>query len=209
MTNFVNWTSLNSTVSSALAGTVSAGAVGSTTIKASFGTQSISTSVNVSTGATASATANGVGLTGTYYDFTTGPWTSSTIQNPFEVLFGTRIDSQVYFDWSTGNNNLGQVQYFGIRWTGKIYIPTSGSYTFYTQSDDGVRMNLDGTQVINNWSLHASTEDISAPINYTAGQYVDINLEYFQNAGYSLIQLRWSGPGIVKSLIPQADLFPQ
>ncbi len=209
MTNFVTWTSLNSAVSSVSAGTVSGGSVGSTTINATFSTQSISTAVNVAAGTTPSSTPIGVGLTGTYYDFTTGPWTGSTIQDPFEKLFGSRIDSQVYFDWSTGTNNLGQPLYFGIRWTGKIYIPTTGSYTFYTQSDDGVRMSLDGVQVINNWTLHATVENISAPMNLAAGQFVDINMEYFENAGYSLIQLRWSGPSIPKALIPQVNLFPQ
>ncbi len=209
MTNFVTWSSLNSAVSSASVGTVSGNSVGSTAIKATFSTQSASTTVSVASGATASSIPIGVGLTGTYYDFTTGPWTSSTIQNPFEILFGSRIDSQVYFDWSTGTNNLGQLLYFGIRWTGKIYIPTTGSYTFYTQSDDGVRMSLDGVQVINNWTLHASVENASAPMNLTAGQFVDINMEYFENAGYSLVQLRWSGPSIPKALIPQVNLFPQ
>lgn len=209
MTNFVTWSSVNPAVSSASVGTVSGGLVGSTTIKATFSTQSISTSVNVASGAVTSSIPIGVGLTGTYYDFTTGPWTSTTIQNPFEKLFGSRIDAQVYFDWSTGTNNLGQLLYFGIQWTGKIYIPTTGSYTFYTQSDDGVRMSLDGVQVINNWTLHASTEDVTAAVNLTAGQFVDINMEYFENAGYSLAQLRWSGPSIPKALIPQVNLFPQ
>lgn len=209
MTDYVNWSSTNSAVSTAAVGTVKSLGNGAANITASFSTQSIATSVTVSNGATAAATPKGVGLTGNYFDFTTGPWTSSTIGDPFEILFGTRIDSQVYFDWSTGTNNLGQPLYFGIRWTGKIYIPTTGAYTFYTQSDDGVRLTLDGLRVVDNWTLHATVENASAPMNLTAGQFVDVNMEYFENAGYSIAQLKWSGPSIPKALIPQVNLFPQ
>lgn len=209
MTDYVTWTSSNGAVSTAAGGNVNSLGTGSANVTASFSTQSVATAVTVTGGATPASTPKGVGLTGNYYDFTTGPWTSSTIGDPFEKLFGVRIDAQVYFDWSTGTNNLGQLLYFGIRWTGKIYIPTTGAYTFYTQSDDGVRLNLDGVRVINNWTLHATTEDASAPMNLTAGQWVDVNMEYFENAGYSIAQLKWSGPSIPKALIPQVNLFPQ
>lgn len=211
MTDYVTWTSSAASVVSATSGTVTAFAVGTGNITATFSSQSVSTGVTVTTGATTSYTPKGVGLTGTYYDFTTGPW-SAVIGDPFEILYGSRIDSQVYFDWSTGTNNLNQVAYFGIRWTGRIYIPTTGSYTFYTQTDDGVRLWIDdvnGTPVINNWTLHSSTENTSVAIPLVAGQFYNVKMEYFENAGYSLAQLRWSGPSITKQLIPQIYLFPQ
>jgi len=209
MTNYVTWSSTDSAVSTASVGTVSAGSSGTANITASFSSQSVATSVTVSPSETLGATPKGVGLLGTYYSFTTGPWASNNIQDPFEVLFGSRIDSQVYFDWSTGINNLGQPLYFGIRWTGRIYIPTTGSYTFYTQSDDGVRLSIDGNLVVENWTLHASAENASAPIVLEGGTYVSVVMEYFENAGYSVAQLKWAGPSITKELIPQVNLFPQ
>ena len=137
MTNYIIWSTSNASISSASVGTVASGSVGSANITATFGAITASTSVTVSN-STSSPTASpkGVGLLGSYYSFgianpSSVPWNSSTIGDPFEVLYGQRIDSQVYFNWSTGTNNLGQVAYFGIRWTGKIYIPTTGSYTFY------------------------------------------------------------------------------
>lgn len=213
MTNYITWSSTDAAVSSALLGTVSAGSNGSANLTASFGAISTSTSVTVSSAtATPSGSPRGVGLLGSYYDFSIGaPWNSSTIGDPFETLFGQRIDAQVYFDWSTGTNNLGQPLYFGIRWTGRIYIPTTGSYTFYTQSDDGVRLWIDdvsGAPVVDNWTLHASAENASAPIVLTGGQFYNIKMEYFENAGYSVAQLKWEGPSITKALIPQINLFP-
>lgn len=215
MTDYITWSTSNGAVSSAVTGTVSSGAVGSANITATFGAITASTSVTVSNSTpTPTASPKGVGLLGTYYSFgianpSSVPWTS-TIGDPFEVLYGQRIDSQVYFNWATGTNNLGQVAYFGIRWTGKIYIPTTGSYTFYTQSDDGVRLWINdlSTPVIDNWTLHASTENTTTTITLNAGQYYDVKMEYYENAGYSQAELRWQGPSITKALIPQIYLFP-
>ncbi len=217
MTNFVTWSTSNASVSNAMLGTVSSGSVGSANITASFGAINVSTTVTVNaTTVTPMAQPKGVGLLGTYYDFgvanpSSVPWTAGNIGDPFESLFGQRIDSQIYFDWSNGINNLGQPLYFGIRWTGRIYAPVTGTYTIYTQTDDGVRVwlgDVNGTPIINNWTLHASKED-SATVNLVAGQFYDFKMEYFENAGYSLATLSWSGPSITKQLIPQVYLFPE
>jgi PA14 domain len=209
MTNYITWSSSNASVSSALLGIVSSGTNGSANITATFGAISASTSVTVSSATPSpTATPKGVGLLGKYYDYA-GPWASAG-DNVFTTLFGQRIDTQVYFNWATGTNNLGQVAYFGIRWTGKIYIPTTGSYTFYTTTDDGLRLWINdvvGSPVIDNWTLHTSTED-SVTLTLTAGTYYDIRMDYFENAGYSQAELRWSGPSITKALIPQVNLFP-
>ncbi len=217
MTNYITWSSTSSSVASGALGTISSGTTGSANITASFAAITVSTSVTVSN-ATASpvATPKGVGLLGSYYDFgiaapTSVPWLAGTIGDPFEVLFGQRIDSQVYFNWSTGVNNLGQLLYFGIRWTGKIYIPTTGTYTFFTNTDDGVRLwvnDTTGSPIINNWTLHSAFEDSSAGIILNAGQFYDIKMDYFENAGYSKAELYWQGPGIGKQLVPQIYLFP-
>lgn len=213
LTNYVTWTTNQPTIASATGGVVHSTGVGSATLTATLG--AISGALNItanSSTSTASYVPTGVGLLGSYYDFATGaPWSNSTIGDPFETLFGQRIDSQVYFNWSTGTNNLGQPLYFGIRWTGRVYIPTTGAYTFYTQSDDGVRLWIDdvsGNPVIDNWTLHATDEDVSSSIQLTGGQFYNIRMDYFENAGYSQAELRWSGPSIAKQLIPQIYLFP-
>jgi hypothetical protein len=212
MTQYVTWSTSSAAISSASLGTVSSGAsAGVATITATLSSQSVNTTVTVSNGGSTGSVPRGVGLTGSYFDFITGPW-SNVIGDPFESFFGSRIDAQVNFDWSTGTNNLGQPLYFGIRWTGRIYIPTTGTYTFYTRSDDGVRLwinDVSGTPVVNNWTLHAVAENPTAPMVLTGGQFYDVKMEYFENAGYSVAQLLWQGPGIAKGLIPQINLFPQ
>ena len=46
---------------------------------------------------------------------------------------------------------------------------TTEAYTFYTATDDGARLWINGTLVIDHWQTQATTEYASAPINLTAG----------------------------------------
>jgi predicted phage baseplate assembly protein len=120
----------------------------------------------------------------------------------------TRIDPQVKFDWETGSpdpeippNN------FSARWTGLVKPTASGTYTFYTWSDDGARLWVNGQLIINNWTDHAPMED-SGTITLAAGQMYDIRLEYYERYGGATIKLSWSGPTQPKEIIPQSQLYP-
>jgi len=89
-----------------------------------------------------------------------------------------------------------------IRWTGAIEIPTTGNYTFFTKSDDGSRLYIDGVLVVNNDGLHAASE-VSGTRHLTAGCH-SIEIQFFENTGSELMETRWQGPGIAKQLIPNS-----
>ena len=86
--------------------------------------------------------------------------------------------------------------------------PSTGSYTFYTTSDDGVRLWVDNQLLINNWTDHGATEN-SGGITLTAGKKYDIKLEYYENGGAASIKLLWAPPGQAKQIIPQERLYPR
>jgi hypothetical protein len=88
-----------------------------------------------------------------------------------------------------GNNN------FSVRWEGLVRAEATGNYRFQTVSDDGVRLWVDGVQVIDNWTDHSATTDTSANVGLTAGETYDIRLEYYENSGQAEIRLRWEPPG--------------
>src|SRR3546814_11286121 len=68
-----------------------------------------------------------------------------------------RQDAQVDFDWGNGSPSAGVgSDSFAVRWEGFVEAPTTGNYTFWTQSDDGVRLWVNGNLVIDNWTLHRS-----------------------------------------------------
>jgi hypothetical protein len=122
----------------------------------------------------------------------------------------TRIDGTVNFTDSAGTwVNFGGVglDNFSVRWTGQVRPTTTGIYTFYTVSDDGVRLFVNGQSLVNNWTDHGPTEN-SGTINLAAGQLYSITMEFYENSGGATAQLSWSGPGVAKQIIPTSALYP-
>ncbi len=119
----------------------------------------------------------------------------------------TRIEA-VNFSWGSGAPATGvPADNFSARWTGKVLAPTTGSYKFQTRSDDGVRLWVNGVQVINNWTRHGATDNTSAAITLIAGQLYDVKLEYNEFTGSAVMQLKWQLPGVTSFVaIPAAQL---
>jgi glucose/arabinose dehydrogenase len=140
---------------------------------------------------------SGTGLAATYYD-----------NLNFAGATLARTDPTVNFDWGTGSPaaQIG-ADTFSVRWTGQVQASFSQTYTFYTQSDDGVRLWVNNVQVINNWTDHGLTEN-SGTIALTAGQRYDIRMEFYENGGLATARLLWSSPSTPKAAIPQTSLYP-
>jgi hypothetical protein len=135
------------------------------------------------------------GLLGTYYN---DPEFAGT---PLE-----RVDPQIQFDWKDQSPLVGiDAHTFSVRWTGKIKALGAGEYTFFTTSDDGVRLFIDGKTVINNWTDHSAFED-SGKITLETGKSYDITLEFFENYGVAQMELRWQPPNLAKEVIPNTAL---
>jgi hypothetical protein len=122
-----------------------------------------------------------------------------------------RQDATIDFNW--GNSAPGptgvNADYFAVRWTGRVRIPTTGSYRFYLTGDDGVALWINGVQrVTTGWRAQGPTEYPTAAINFTAGETPTIRIEYFEQTGGASVRLAWDGPGIAKQLVPAANLLP-
>lgn len=62
----------------------------------------------------------------------------------------------------------GSGDHFAMRATGFVHIPTAGNYTFGANSDDGVRIKIDSTVIVNDATAHA-VQDNYGTINLSAG----------------------------------------
>ncbi len=82
---------------------------------------------------------------------------------------------------------------FAIRFKSKILVPEDGLYTFYTTSDDGSELHIDGQMVVDNNGIHAATEQ-SGLVNLTAGLH-DIEVGYLEYQGGQSLIVNWEGPG--------------
>ncbi|MFB0904369.1 MAG: PA14 domain-containing protein, partial [Nonlabens sp.] len=143
-------------------------------------------------------TNNGTGLKGEYFNN--------------RDLFGspalTRTDATVAFDWGNGSPGAPITNdNFSVRWTGQIQPLYSENYTFTTRSDDGIRLWINGTQIINNWTTHSVTTDNSSLISLIAGVKYDIILEYYEAGGQAVSQLSWRSASQAQQIIPQSQLY--
>jgi PA14 domain-containing protein len=95
---------------------------------------------------------------------------------------------------------------YSVRWTGKVEPKFSETYTFYTFSNDGVRLWVDGKLVVDDWTAHSGKED-SGAIALEAGRKYGVKIEYYQGAGGAAMKLFWSSPSQAKEVVPNARLF--
>ncbi|WP_019913291.1 PA14 domain-containing protein [Paenibacillus sp. HW567] len=137
------------------------------------------------------------GLQGEYFRNMTLSGTPALVRN----------DAAINFNWrqAAPDPALG-VDAFSIRWTGKIKPSYSETYQFYTTSDDGIRVYIDGTAVIDSWMKQSGTERTGS-IALKAGQLYNIKVEYYENAGDANIRLMWQSPSQAKVTVPASALF--
>jgi len=143
-------------------------------------------------------TGTGTGLKGEYYN-------TSTLSGGLKL---TRTDATVNFDWGTGSPASGiNADNFSARWSGQVQAVYSETYTFYTNSDDGVRLWVNGQKLVDNWTAHGTVEN-SGTITLAAGQKYTIVMEYFEKTGSALAKLLWSSASTTKAIVPQSQLYP-
>lgn len=94
---------------------------------------------------------------------------------------------------------------FAVLFTGYIQIDRDGKYRFYSSSDDGSKLFIDGKEVVDNDGQHGLVEE-SGSIELKAGRY-PIRVEYYNSHGGFWLDAFYAGPGLPKQLIPADKLF--
>jgi LysM repeat protein len=126
-----------------------------------------------------------------------GPWHGEYFDNVglSGTAYTSRDDPAVNFNWGSGPPAGGMpVNYFSVRWTGTFYFP-DGTHRFYAKVDDGVRVYLDGAEIISGWQ-EGGLRTYSADRALTAGNHT-IVVEYFDTVQVAAIYVWWakiSGP---------------
>ncbi|MCU1391179.1 MAG: autotransporter protein [Ilumatobacteraceae bacterium] len=95
-----------------------------------------------------------------------------------------RDDASINFNWANGspNSTVMGVDNFSVRWT-RTTTFTAGTYTFTLGSDDGARLYIDGTLVLNKWNDQSyPSPQPSVNRTLTAGAHT-IVVEYYENSG--------------------------
>jgi beta-glucosidase len=120
----------------------------------------------------------------------------------------TRIDRAVNFRWDRLNPTTELVQQgqltreqglqndaFSARWTGQLVPPVTGRYEITVTGDDGFRLDVAGTRVLDEWTPTPRARARSAMLDFEAGKAYDVKLEYFENIRDAEVRLNWREPG--------------
>ena len=99
----------------------------------------------------------------------------------------------------------GRADYVGARFRGWISVPTTGLWRFYLSSDEGSRMSLGTTEVVNNDGRHGFIER-SREIALSAGVHA-LTIDYFERTGTAGLVFSWQAPGGAKQVVPAANLL--
>ncbi len=117
-----------------------------------------------------------------------GEYFNNTTLSGSPVL--TRDDAQINFQWGSGSPaNTINADGFSVRWTRSMAF-NPGTYRFSVTADDGVRLWVNGQQIINAWSDHTA-QTFTGDITLSSAT-VPIKLEYYENVGGARVQLSWS-----------------
>ena len=127
------------------------------------------------------------------------PYTATTLAG---IATATLSSSGTTTSFSTGVTTT--TTNFALQFNGYVNITTAGSYTFYTSSDDGSNLYLDGALLVNNDGSHTSLEK-SGVVTLAVG-YHAIQVNYFQLVSSRSLTVSYAGPSLTKRAIPSTAL---
>lgn len=104
-------------------------------------------------------------------------------------------------------SNAAANDFFGFIFKGFLYVPSTASYTFRLESDDGAVLRIGGLELIDNDGSH-SLRSVSGTISLQKG-YHPIDLRYFDDYDEHEIRLFWSVNGKTEQLIDKNHFFQQ
>src|SRR6056300_2023201 len=136
-----------------------------------------------------------------YYDSSTGYNTDGSNTSPYglgtTVLSSGTISAPSGYYWGTGYVlDSGRADSVAVEFTGYITWPgTTGQETtvyFGVSADDGVFMNIDGTNVIQDWQQQGTaTWNATGSLTKTAGQQYEITVWMYEWGGGAALDINY------------------
>lgn len=147
------------------------------------------------------------GLRGEYFDRIDR--SASEISDSW-VADAERRDEVVNFSFGSGSPGLAGVgnDDFSIRWTGQLLADETDSFRIHTITDDGVRVWLNDSLIIDRWVNQGPTEIISNWLPLTDGEKYELRVEYYERGGGATAKLYWSTASRSRTIIPSTNLLP-
>jgi hypothetical protein len=121
----------------------------------------------------------------------------------FDAMVPVKVGSVSNFDISVRDRDDG----FAFRFTGEAEVPADANYTFYTDSDDGSKLYIDGQQVVDNDGLHGMGSPQSGTIFLTAGKHLVVATMFENGGGEGLVvEVESAEAGVPRMAVPDEVL---
>jgi hypothetical protein len=135
---------------------------------------------------------------GLHYSYFEGDWDKMP---DFGKLHAVKTGTIANFDLAPRKES----EHYGFEYAGLIRIPRDGVYAFFTESDDGSQLSIDGSLLVNNDGLHGVLE--RKGVVALASGYHSIKVDFFQKGGGAGLNVSILGPQITRQAIPDTLLF--
>jgi hypothetical protein len=113
-------------------------------------------------------------------------WNNTTLSGS-PVL--ERSEPNLDHDWGTGSPDPGvHADGFSARWTRYLDL-AAGTYRFTATGDDGIRVSVDGSPIIDEWYDHPA-KTVSTDKALVAGHHLVV-VEFYENMGDAIARLSW------------------
>lgn len=121
------------------------------------------------------------------------------------TVLSTGMVSTINYNWGSGVVlNSGRSEDVVVHFYGYIKATTTGVQTFGMNGDDGVKLTVGGTTIINSWVDDGGSLRTGS-VNMVAGQVYAIDIWYYENGGGALVNLQWMQNGSWQ-IVPSTNL---
>ena len=117
-----------------------------------------------------------------------------------------RVERTISLDFMTAESTSFPQEEFSVEWSGWLRTDRDGEYTFYTTSDDGSTIEIDGHLVVDNGGIHHAV--LRAGTLATTRGLHQIRVRFLQGTGGYEFRAAWTPPGDKNpSALPVQQLF--
>ncbi|WP_339244333.1 PA14 domain-containing protein [Paenibacillus sp. FSL R10-2796] len=95
---------------------------------------------------------------------------------------------------------------FSVSWTGQVQPNYSGEYTFFVNTNGGVKLWVNDQLLVDQWS--ARYNSAQRTIQLEAGMKYDLRMEYANDLGNPQASLLWESDKQIKEVVPSISLRP-
>ncbi|HEX2926801.1 MAG TPA: PA14 domain-containing protein [Ruminiclostridium sp.] len=129
----------------------------------------------------------------------------------------TKNNPNEYYKWGEkAPDPRVNADHYSVVWSGYVMPEHNENYTFYTQTDDGVKLYMDLNRngkfednelLISNWPKHNEMENHSSAVPMLKGKKYRMRVEYYENEADAVSKLLWSCPSQPEEVVPSSQLF--